>query len=127
MRESPMKMFGAAGLALERAPFSSRMTVIDNVGRSVSGTDARETQFLARQPGLHGVAGQLGGNRLENAKHPGDRNELGMKLLAEHPRRELTTRPFPRAPAPRPLNMPASLPPDLPPRTHPRPDHYTTL
>src|ERR1700731_2892012 len=77
-------MWGAAGLALERAPFSSRMTVIDNVRGPVSGTDAREMQLFAREPGLHGFAGQLGGNRLEHTKHPGDRNEFGMKFLAEH-------------------------------------------
>src|SRR5258708_23789561 len=104
MRESPMKMFGAAGIALERAPFSSRMTVIDNVRRSVSGTDARETQFLARQPGLHGVAGQLGGNRLENAKHAGDPDEVGMKFLAKHPRREPTPPARPPAPPPPAVN-----------------------
>src|SRR5260370_2183422 len=113
MRESPMKMFGAAGLALERAPFSSRMTVIDNVGRSVSGTDARETQFLARQPGLHGVAGQLGGNRLENAKHPRDRDQFGIKFRAEHPPAPPTPPPPPHPPPPRPVHIPT--PPPTPP------------
>src|SRR5258706_8278425 len=103
------EMFEAAGFGLERAPFSSRMTVIDNVPRSVSGTDARETQFLARQPGLHGVAGQLGRNRLENAKHAGDRDEFGMKFLAEHPRGELTARAGHRASAQRTVNMEAAV------------------
>ena len=57
------------------------------------GADAGETQILAFQPGLHGVAGELGRNRLEDAKHAGDGHELGMKFLAEHPRAELTARP----------------------------------
>src|SRR5260370_34184448 len=72
------EMFEAAGFGLERAPFSSRMTVIDNVRGPVSGTDARETQFLARQPGLHGAAGQLRGNPLDKARHTGDRDQFGM-------------------------------------------------
>src|SRR5260370_17403209 len=74
------EMFEAAGFGLERAPFSSRMTVIDNVRGPVSGTDARETQFLARQPGLHRVPGHLRGNRLENPKPTAARDHFSMNL-----------------------------------------------
>ena len=40
-------------------------------------------QILAGQPGLHGFAGKLGGNRFEDAEYAGDRHQLGVKFLAE--------------------------------------------
>src|ERR1700736_809645 len=67
--------------------------------RTVSGTDAGEMQILAFQPGLHGAAGKLGGNRLEDAKHAGDRHEFGIKFLAENPAGKAP--PAPRPPRPR--------------------------
>src|ERR1700719_2658078 len=104
MRESPMKCWERLVL-VSKERHAARMTVIDNVRSSVSRTDAREMQLLARQPGLHGVAGELRGNRLENAKNSGDRNECGMKFLADHPRGELTARAGHRASAQRTVNM----------------------
>src|SRR6267378_7614845 len=104
--------FGPAGLALERSQFTCRMTVIE-IFAVPSGADAGEMQLLACEPCLYGLARKLGGNRLENAKYARDRDELGMKFLAEHARGELTACPRHCAPTKRAVDMEAAVRHDL--------------
>jgi len=66
--------------------------MIDVSGGLASAADGCEKQVLAVEPRLNGFAGQGGGDRLENPKYTGNRNQFGVKFLTEHSRVELTMR-----------------------------------
>ena len=61
--------------------------------------DRCEMQVLAVEPRLNGFAGQRGGDRFENPKYTGNRNQFRVKFLTEHSRIELTMRPSHRTSA----------------------------
>src|SRR5690242_20712382 len=68
------------------------VTTMISVNAESSSFDACEVQVLPGKPGLYGPAGQIGGNGLEDPEHTGDRDELGIELLAENPRAGVTVR-----------------------------------
>src|SRR6267154_1007191 len=62
-------------------------------------------QIVAVQPGLDGLAGEIGGNGLEDPEDARDRHELGVELLAEHARSHVFARASHSAPAQRAVNV----------------------
>ena len=74
-----------------------------------SAADSCEMQVLAVEPRLNGFAGQGGGNRFENPKYTGNRNQFRLKFLTEHSRVELTTRASHCASAQQAVNVDAAV------------------
>src|SRR5688572_5065109 len=76
-------------VVLPTPPFPEVTTMISVKLGSPDWTDsslaaeARELQSITVEPALHGLAGKLRGNRLEDAEHTRDRDQLSTELLAE--------------------------------------------
>src|SRR6202030_1270617 len=68
-----------------------------------------EMQDLTIEPSLNGLAGQRGGDRFEDPKNTGNRNQFRVKFLTEHSRVELTMRAGHRASAQRTVNVNAAV------------------
>src|SRR6202012_4344372 len=51
-----------------------------------SSADPGEMQVVAAQPGLHRRTVELGWNGFKFSEHTGNRHELGVEFLTEHPR-----------------------------------------
>src|SRR5690606_35921489 len=71
--------------------------------------EPRELQIVTVEPALHGLAGELRGNRLEDAEHTRDRNQLGVELLAEHACARIASRASQGTPAQGAVDMHAAI------------------
>src|ERR1700722_13277767 len=82
-------------------------------GGFASAADRCEMQELTIEPRLDGLTGQRRGDRFENPKNTGNRNQFRVKFLTEHSRAELTMRAGHRASAQRTVNVNAAVRDDL--------------
>src|SRR6202035_4185143 len=82
-------------------------------GGLASAADRCEMQNLTIEPRLNGLAGQRSGDRFEDSKNTGNRNQFRVKILTEHSRVELTMRAGHRATAQRAVDVNAAVRDDL--------------
>src|ERR1700722_5842307 len=92
-----------------------------------STADAAKVQLVAIQPCLDRLAGEIGRNGLKKTETPGERNELGMELLAENPCADVLARPSHRAPSECAVDVHAAVGHHLRTRTHRRCDHEVSI
>jgi hypothetical protein len=69
----------------------------------------RELQIITVEPALHGLADELRWNRFEDAEHTRDRDQLGMKLLAEDACAQIASRASHGTATQRAVNMDAAI------------------
>src|SRR5262245_699757 len=77
------------------------------------GPDATEMKIFAFEPGLDRLADEILGDRFEDTKDAGDRHQLGVEFLAQHPRARPAERPRQRTAAQRAIYMYAPVGHDL--------------